>query len=433
MRYILVVISGLLSLGCSTKSVDSQVVQDLKSVPQNIEYFTKSVNFTKLSYINAEDSQSAYFYPWNIETPKHTLEDIQWAFKSYKPGYTYGENLQKLEKSFFNSMYTKANFDAYLSLSKRAITLSHLNIRAFPTDSPVLLDPKKAGEGFPFDYLQNSTLAANKPVFTTHYSKDKEWVHIVSSFTYGWVKTKEVVFLDKNYTDIWQKAQQGVVIKEGKPIYSQDGSFLFMSRLGTLLPLVSEDEDLYTLLAISTESKNKPFFEKVVVSKDMIKKEQLVFNKESLESIINQVQSSKYGWGGMYGQRDCSSMLRDIFIPFGIWLPRNSYQQSKVGERISLEGLSDEEKVSLIKKKAIPFKTLLYKKGHIMLYVGTYKDEVIVFHDTWGIKTKLEEKEGRIVIGKPVFSTLRLGSQQKNYDKDSELLRNLKSMNLLIF
>lgn len=100
-------------------------------------------------------------------------------------------------------------------------------------------------------------------------------------------------------------------------------------------------------------------------------------------------------------------------------------------EVISLENLSDEEKVKLIKEKAVPFQTLLYKKGHIVLYVGTYNDEIVVFHDTWGIKTKKDGIEGRIVIGKTIFSTLKLGKNQDYYDKDSELLRNLKSMNIL--
>ena len=143
--------------------------------------------------------------------------------------------------------------------------------------------------------------------------------------------------------------------------------------------------------------------------------------------------SSNYGWGGMYGERDCSSMLRDLYAPFGLWLPRNSSKQSKIGEVISFDGLDNKQKIALIKEKALAFKTLLYKKGHIMLYVGVYRDEVIVFHDTWGIKTKEGEVEGRIIIGKTIFSTLKLGKEQENYDKSSELLRNLKSMNILNF
>ena len=61
----------------------------------------------------------------------------------------------------------------------------------------------------------------------------------------------------------------------------------------------------------------------------------------------------------------------------------------------------------------------------------SYDDEIVVLHDTWGIKTIKNEKEGRRIIGKTIFSTLHLGSHQEFYDEKSELLRNLKSINIL--
>jgi len=143
------------------------------------------------------------------------------------------------------------------------------------------------------------------------------------------------------------------------------------------------------------------------------------------------VSKTNYGWGGMYEQRDCSSMLRDMFAPFGIWLPRNSLQQSKVGRVISLSDLSDEEKINIIKEKAVPFQTLLYKKGHVVLYVGTYNGEIIIFHNTWGIKTKKDGVEGRVIVGKAVFSSLNIGKYVENYDEESSMLKNLISMNII--
>jgi hypothetical protein len=157
----------------------------------------------------------------------------------------------------------------------------------------------------------------------------------------------------------------------------------------------------------------------------------LEFNAKNIATIFNEVSNVKYGWGGMYGQRDCSSILRDFYAPFGLWLPRNSYEQSKIGRVISLEGLSDDAKIAKIKKEAIAFETLLYKRGHILLYAGIKDNEVVVFHNTWGVKTKENGKEGRYIIGKPIFSTLELGSNLKNYDQNASILSHLKSMNIL--
>ena len=442
MRLFFILLSVLFVVGCSHKEIEpesvkkilkTQEVQDLVNIPQNIEFYTKNINFTSASYINTNKYEKSYFSPWNSDRPVLTANEVQWAFRSYKVGRTYGENLRPLKQEFFDEMLYQSNIDDYLLLSARAITLKHVNIRAFPTSKPLLLDPSLAGEGFPFDYLQNSTLQANKPVFATHYSKDGKWVHIRSSFTHGWIKSKDIVFLEKEYTDAWQNAQQVFITKENKSIYSNDGEFLFKTKIGTMLALVSEDEKTYEVLVVSSQNGTKPLFLKAKLSKEIAKKDALALNGTNFENIANQMLSSNYGWGGMYGERDCSSMLRDLYTPFGLWLPRNSSKQAQIGKVISFKGLNDYQKIALIKEKALPFKTLLYKKGHIMLYVGTYKDKIIVFHDTWGVKTLKDGVEGRVIIGKTIFSTLRLGREQVGYDKSSELLGNLKSMNILNF
>lgn len=146
---------------------------------------------------------------------------------------------------------------------------------------------------------------------------------------------------------------------------------------------------------------------------------------------MDQISKSKYGWGGIYEQRDCSSTLRDFYTPFGLWLPRNSSQQAKKGKIIKVGHLSEDAKIKLIKKQAVPFKTLLHKKGHILLFVGIHKNKIVAFHNLWGIKTKKNFKEGRFVIGKAIFSTLKVGSHRIDYDKDAEILRNIQSINIL--
>jgi len=138
-----------------------------------------------------------------------------------------------------------------------------------------------------------------------------------------------------------------------------------------------------------------------------------------------------YGWGGMYGQRDCSSTMRDFFAPFGVWLPRNSSKQAQVGKVISFEGMSDKEKLATIKKEGIAFRTLLYRHGHIVLYVGVYNGKVIVFQNMWGVTTRKDGKAGRFVVGRPVFSTLEIGKYLEFYDEKSSLLSHLTSMNII--
>lgn len=406
-------------------------VYDLTHIPQEVRFFTKDLNNSDNIYDIQKEYEKYYFNVWNDLVPRESQEAIKWPFKLYKSGNSYGENLQLLKQSFFDAMLENANFSSYGSVNKRAISTKHLSIRSFPTDKPLLRDPKKAGEGFPFDYLQNTTIQANKPLFISHYSKDRAWIYIFSSFASGWVKSRDIAIIKQEHVELWQKAKQIIFIKENIPLYAQDGTFLFYSKIGTILPLISVNKNSFTVLAISSHATTEPLFQRVVISKDIALRNVLSINKDALDIVMNEIIKSNYGWGGLYGQRDCSSTLRDMYAPFGIWLPRNSSQQAKVGKVINLKDLNNEEKIDTIKEQGIPFETLLYKQGHIVLYVGILDDEIIIFHNTWGVKTKKENKDGRFVIGKTLFSTLKLGKNLKNYDESSELLRNLESMNII--
>lgn len=436
LKYLFLVI-WFLFIGCSVKNVALKdavqmkhvEITDLENFPQNVEFYTQDLQERTLYDIQSK-YESGYFRIWNNPTLEK-VEDIQWPFNSYKYGNSYGENLKLLEQSFFDEMYTNSNFGAYLSVNKRALTVKHTDLRSFPTLKPLFKDPSLAGEGFPFDYLQNSSVDTNKPLFISHYSQDKAWAYVFSSFASGWIQTTDFVYIEDQYIKEWQKAKQVLIVKEGNAVYNEEKEFLFKTRIGMMLPIIDEDDENYTVLYVSSYKHTKAFYEKAKISKRFATDTVLRFNSNNINAIINEAVRTNYGWGGLYGQRDCSSMMRDIFAPFGVWLPRNSYTQSKIGKVISFVDLNDEEKIALIKKEGIPFETLLYKKGHILLYVGIFNDEVIVLHNTWGIKTKNDGIEGRVIVGTPIFSTLRLGQNQTNYDEEAEILKNLQSMNII--
>jgi len=434
MKYLFSLFIVLFFVSCSATrydlvDVDKDDISDLQKFPQNSLAYLKKYKVDGLQ-TSAKDYEKRYFSVWN-EIPKDTKDEAMWPFESFKYGEMYGENLKLIDESIFKDIKNNSNFDKYKTLNKNAITLRHTDIRAFPTSKPMFKKPSIAGEGFPFDYMQNSTVSANKPIMISHYSKDKIWAFIFTSFTSGWVKTKDIITIDKKYTNMWQKAKQVFITKDNIPLYDENGEFLFESRVGMMLALIREYKGSYRVLTVSSYKNHQPNYHTTKLSKDISVKGIMKYSKNNIQKIFDEVSKSKYGWGGMYGERDCSSTLRDMYAPFGLWLPRNSYQQSVVGKVISLENLDDKQKLELIKKEAKPFKTLLYKQGHILLYIGVVDNEVIALHNVWGIKTKQNSLEGRIVIGKTVYSSLRLGAEQKYYDKEAEILGSLKSMNII--
>lgn len=434
MRYFFIVFIAVFFTGCSIhleKSASVKDIDDLQKIPQSVTAYLKNADQNSSFYEIQKEYSRHYYSVWNMQKPKESLLSIKWPFVSFRAGKTYGENLQPLEQSFFDAMLESSNFNTYATINAKAVTLKEVNLRVFPTLRPLLKDPSLAGEGFPFDYLQNSTVHANEPLLVSHYSKDRDWAYVFSNFASGWIKTDSFAILEEEQTLSWQNAPQIAITKEGEPIYDKEGNFLYRSKIGMIFALIDEDSENYIVRSVSSCQNQKPLFLESKISKNIASKEIMRLDAKNLEKIINEVSKTNYGWGGMYEQRDCSSMLRDLFTPFGIWLPRNSSQQSKIGSVTSLKDLSDEEKIKVIKEKAIPFKTILYKKGHVVLYVGTLNDEIIVFHNTWGIRTYKDGVEGRVVVGKAVFSSLTLGKGLRYYDEKSSMLRTLLSMNII--
>jgi hypothetical protein len=440
MRYFFIVFALFLFVGCSQHTGKPDIkksaakpfeIYDLVNIPQDAEYFSKFIDNNNTIYDIQRKYNTRYFSVWNIDKPRESIESIVWPFIAFTPPGSYGENLQLHKQSFFDEMIRSANFQEYATLNKKGLTLREVNLRAFPTIKPLLRDPTLAGEGFPFDYLQNSTVHANSPIFISHYSEDKEWAYVFSSFASGWIKADEFVILEDDDRELWQSAQQIYIIKEGVAIYDASEDFLYKSKIGMSFAIISEDETSYKVLTVASHIGSRAIYSSSIISKEIATKEPLNLSVENLPNIVKEVSKTNYGWGGMYEQRDCSSMLRDMYTPFGIWLPRNSYQQSRVGKVISLKDMDEEEKIKVIKENGVPFQTLLYRKGHIVLYVGTYNDDIVVFHNTWGIKTKKDGVEGRLVVGRAIFSTLKLGKELKYYDEKSELLKNITSMNII--
>jgi hypothetical protein len=142
--------------------------------------------------------------------------------------------------------------------------------------------------------------------------------------------------------------------------------------------------------------------------------------------------SQHYGWGGMFGNRDCSALTRDILTPFGLWLPRNSAAQSRRGAVQSLDGMLPRDKESFILANGTPFASLVGARGHIMLYVGKYKERAAVFHNIWGIRVvEGVDDNARFVIGRAVVTSITPGLELKNLYRNATLGERVRSLTTL--
>jgi len=193
--------------------------------------------------------------------------------------------------------------------------------------------------------------------------------------------------------------------------------------LGSFFPLLGEEGESFRILIARRNAEGHAETREALISHNVCAPKPLSLSATNMAAIANELLNQPYGWGGLDAKRDCSSTLMDLFAPFGLWLPRNSgHQATMTGALIDLKGLTPEEKKKVILEQGIPYFTLLWLKGHIMLYIGSQEGNPIVFHNFWSVK----ENHKKIIVGRAAITTLN-----PNGDGKEEILRALRGMVLL--
>jgi hypothetical protein len=260
-------------------------------------------------------------------------------------------------------------------------------------------------------------------VYLTHSSADGLWRLVQSPVAAGWVAAADTATADAEFMRRYRTGRYAAVIGDNVPVRTRVGSS-GMTQVGAIHPLLGRHTDnLKAGIPLRGENGVAELAE-TLFSLKQARPWPLPANPAWMAAVGNQMLGQQYGWGGMYGGRDCSATLRDLFAPFGIYLPRNSAAQARVGRQIPLEGPA-EEKERRIAEEAVPFMSLLHMKGHIMLYLGRYQNENVVFHNVWGVRIIESGTDARHVIGRAVVTSLRMGAELPSVQKDSLLADRL--------
>ena len=286
-------------------------------------------------------------------------------------------------------------------------------------------DPTQPGEGFPFDYNQNSLLKLNTPIIISHLSKDKAWAYIESSTVGGWVEINSIAFVDDSFIKEFKTSNYYISTKEKFPIY--EPIFREYVKVATIFPKKGNK----FIIAKNDDNQNA-IISYINLNEDEVEAMPLAFNSNNRIRILNQLLNEPYGWGGLLNNRDCSSFTQDYFATFGKFLHRNSKSQTTNGKFLDMSNLSIEEKKDFIRKNGVPFSTLVYLKGHIMLYVGVKNNEPLVVHNIWSVRLKDDSgRKYRYIIGKATLTTLEPGMGMKDFDEDTNILKRVTGITIL--
>jgi cell wall-associated NlpC family hydrolase len=380
------------------------------------------------------DYNDRHFSPWRGDRPGSSLADILFEFEKYERNRGYGSDGRKHGADWVKKLRANAGLKDYFRGGHPAITLRRSSLRALPTQDAHFNSRQQAVSGHPFDNLQATAVMVNTPVFISHTSRDKKWVWAETGYYFGWMRAQDAAALPAGFLQSWETGRYAVIVRDKTPLYDAQGRFLFQVSLGTIFPLAGEGEaNVEILVAVAEE--DRAVLKKVTVSKDAAAAKPVPMTPAQMARMANELIGEPYGWGGLNGHRDCSAMLRDLFAPFGIWLPRNSTEQALEGGMfIDLSGQPAEQKEIQIVSRGVPYLTLLWRKGHIMLYIGRHNGRPLVFHNLWGISTRPSpDQKGKLIVGHAAITTLHPGRELPGYHKASaDLSTNILGMTLLV-
>lgn len=463
------------------------IISDVETLSQNpVDYVKRDAN-TPVMTPEEQAVQFAalkvyHFSPWRQSKATLSKENAFWGVTAYPHTIGYAENLLPWSKTAMSKLVARQSMRTYPSMAKHAISVRSTSLRVMPTVKPYFFNPTLPGEGFPFDYFQNSSIHAGTPLFISHASTSGKWLFAETAFASGWVLASDVAYVTPEQEREFMAGTLYAIMRDDVPLKTVDGQYISTAYVGGIFPQVAKEDIPQTppvrsasfAIANAKQAKaRKSLFEAITgVKLDSARFRKIAAKKlhvmprsyvyvmvparnvrgqaefvtvpvwskrvaqipaemtpKAMAELARHIIGQRYGWGGLYLDRDCSSAVRDLFMAFGVWLPRNSSRQVDTGKKvIDLKGLTAEEKQDAILKNGIPFFSLIGMRGHIGLYLGyePVTNMPLMLHDFWGVRTFNADRESRAIIGRIAITTLRPGEERRDVKKDYFYSRILK-------
>lgn len=347
-------------------------------------------------------------------------EELRKTFKESLRGIKkqnlYLEDGQKAHEKFFDAIRKNMNLDAIPEAGKVkfGLIVHYADQRVFPTDKGL---NAIAGD-IDFDELQNSALDIGTPVSILHESLDGQWFYGESPLTAGWVRKENIAIGNVSAVKYHFFSNNFVIISEPKaeiflnPDLTDYYDYVLM---GVKLPLVKANETMIEILLPIRRDDGSLELREGYLQKQDVHVGYLPYTARNIMNQAFKLLNTPYGWGGMYGEQDCSRFLQEVFSTVGIILPRNSSEQAKVGIRLGdfTGDTTEKEKLNVLGQRAVEGITILPMKGHIMLYLGMVDSRPYAIHATWGYRENVKGADIVRVLNRVVVSDLSLGEGSK--------------------
>jgi cell wall-associated NlpC family hydrolase len=403
---------GLCLTGCQTTAP----MPEFGGLPQETSFYLDRPEVNLAADEVFQKEQYARFLglmrsPWAEGATGPSLEETQANFRELRDKGGYGENLRPRSAAWFEQMWLLADLDGYPNQKFQAVTVAETDLRSLPTARPIF-DAAQGSGGYPFDRLQLTRLSPGTPLLALHLSRDGAWALVYSHLTWGWVPRRDIARLRPEQLRHWRSDRFAAVVKDGAQLRDDEGHLLFLANVGAVLPLVSQDFNEFQVMAPVAGDGGWAVIKQVSLRADAAVAMPMPLSAANVALVANQFMNQPYGWGGYLGDRDCSALVRDLYVPFGLWLPRNSAEQARqAGQLIGLAGAGKGEVLS---GQGLPFLSLVYLPGHIMIYAGQWAGQHAVLHSVWNLSSSQGQGQGpgqEGPVGRVVISPLAEGGR----------------------
>ena len=315
----------------------------------------------------------------------------------------YNADGGKVGSDYYKGLTDNLNLEGLQDSNKvrYGISIRRTEMRTFPTHDRLY----SSSNNHNIDRLMETAVYPVEPMAILSASKDGQW-YFAQIYNYlAWIPAKDVALTDDKNELFSYVDREPFLVVTGDKVYSNynpDNQNLSEIRfdMGTRLPLASKDEvkDVFynqnpagnfVIKVPAADKAGKLVFDYVLISRSAdVSLGYLPYTKSNIIKEAFKMQGERYGWGGMFNGRDCSSFIMDIFRTMGLKLPRNSDDQGQaVGKYYEMpSGMTLKER-KLIFDKMEPG-TGLYMNGHTMLYLGKYNGEYYIIHDFSGFYVK---------------------------------------------
>lgn len=414
------VLCALVLGACSSKKVTILEPKELSTLPQNANYYLPQdlLEFPEIdSKVLQKDYLQKFFAPWLSTKPNPNVDEVFWIRPSLLKARSWGINLKPYSLQERQKILDSMQLDLYPSANKKAIITSNTSIRAVPSVLPRF----SKRDGYPFDRWQNSLIFSGTPVRVTHYDSSRRFAHIESGFVYGWVEVRDMAFVsDEDAKRIMQWRSYVMPNKDNIALLDSNNRFVTQARLGQIFALKNQTTDSYEIYVVLRQDNGNARISTLKVKRQDFSPFPSGFSQTLVADLLTQLMGRAYGWGGMYEERDCSALVRDIFAHNGVFLPRNSKAQAFYGNNsIDLSKMPPKDKEAYIIANATPFYTILWLQGHIMIYLGHTQGRAIVAHSVWSVTSG---KRYENMLGGVVITTLHIGEEHNGVFRRSKTL-----------